>query len=192
MILLLINSLLYCVFIAKFGPRIWKSLQRIFIFKETPNMSEIYGKGSWALVTNISTELGQAWASALAKRGFNLIFFDDSKNSQEISDNLTQEFKIQTKIIQTDLSNPCSAHTYDQLTKQLSPMDISILVNNSAILPLNIFDNPLAIDGHDCTRPPPTSSEPSQAQTPATPNPSPQAQAQAQLLSNVVSGTIPQ
>jgi hypothetical protein len=79
-ILLLINSLLYCIFFAKFGPRIWKSLQRIFIYKETPKMSEIYGKGSWALVTNISTELGQAWGAALAKRGFNLILSDDSDN----------------------------------------------------------------------------------------------------------------
>ena len=63
-------------------------------------------------------------------------------------------------------------------------MDISILVNNSAISPTTIFTNPLAEAGIDAR--PSLSPKPSTDPNPRTPSTS------AQLLSTVIAGTIPQ
>ena len=63
------------------------------IFGKTRDLSQLYGKGSYALVTGGSEGIGFALAKQLAQRGFNLILISRSLiKLEEAKQSLNKEF----------------------------------------------------------------------------------------------------
>lgn len=83
----------------------------------------------WALVTGASSGIGKEFSFLLAQDGYNIILVSrDIQRLDRIAEDLKNEFGINAKAIQTDLSNPQAAA---RIFEQIEDLHISLFINNA-------------------------------------------------------------
>ena len=83
--------------------------------------------GPWAIVTGASSGIGKEFARQLASAGLNLVLVARRRALlEELSQNLSREFKIQCKVVALDLSKDGFISDIDAAVKNL---DIGLLVS---------------------------------------------------------------
>ena len=83
--------------------------------------------GPWAIVTGASSGIGKEFARQLAGSGLNLVLVSQRRALlEELSQNLSREFKIQCKVIALDLTKEGFISDIDAAVKNL---DIGLLVS---------------------------------------------------------------
>lgn len=91
-----------------------------------------------ALITGASSGIGYALAKVMARHGHNLVLVARNQSKLvQLSDELRQEFKIETQVIPKDLSVPTAAQeVVEEIQRQA--IQIGILVNNAGF---DVFGN---------------------------------------------------
>jgi len=85
--------------------------------------------GPWALVTGASSGIGKEFAKLLAKAGLNVVLLARRKHLLEtLATELSEQYSIETKIIDIDLTNDDCMGKIESLTNEL---DIGLLINNA-------------------------------------------------------------
>lgn len=95
--------------------------------------------GKYALITGASAGLGYEFCKQFASHGYNLILVSrDIKRLVPLADELSEKFKISTKVISKDLSVLTAAdEIYDELEKEYISVDI--IVNNAGFNVYGLF-----------------------------------------------------
>jgi short-subunit dehydrogenase len=87
--------------------------------------------GKWALVTGASAGIGTALAGELARGGTNLVLTARRRERlEELSEKLTSDHNIQTRIFVGDLTEPETPEKIFQFTKEQG-IEVELLVNNA-------------------------------------------------------------
>jgi 17beta-estradiol 17-dehydrogenase / very-long-chain 3-oxoacyl-CoA reductase len=85
--------------------------------------------GSWAVVTGASEGIGKGYATALAKRGLNVVIMSRSQEKlQKVAEEIKGKYSVEVMVIAVDFSS--GQEIYPQLAQQLKDLDIGVLVNN--------------------------------------------------------------
>mmetsp|Transcript_29899 Transcript_29899/g.29440 ORF Transcript_29899/g.29440 Transcript_29899/m.29440 type:complete len:323 (-) Transcript_29899:22-990(-) len=121
---------------------ITRCLIRNFIRKPL-DLTQRYGKGSWVVITGPTGGIGTEYCKQLAKQGFNLVLL--GRNKQKLDD-LEAELKrdhlqLKTKIVVADFGEDISPEFYEKLYDQMKDLDVSMLINNAAILNSGFFED---------------------------------------------------
>src|SRR4051812_33044346 len=87
--------------------------------------------GSWAIVTGASSGIGVEFAQQLASKGMNLVLVARRKPMLEnLARQLTENFKIECKVIEADLGKDGFQFDILDTTKNL---EIGLLINNAGM-----------------------------------------------------------
>ncbi len=87
--------------------------------------------GPWALVTGASSGIGREFSNQLAANGLNIALAARRKNALELlAKELKTEHQVETRVIESDLSQPGSAKTLAEATAGL---EVGLLVNNAGV-----------------------------------------------------------
>ena len=89
-------------------------------------------KGRWAVVTGASEGIGKEFCIQLARRGYNIALLSRSQGKLESVAAICEESKVEVKVIPVDFSKHPDSYI-ETLTKELSPLDVEVLVNNVGI-----------------------------------------------------------
>ena len=88
-----------------------------------------YTYGPWALITGASSGLGAEFSRQLAAKGLNLVLVARrSDRLQDLSQNLSLTYSIDTRVVPLDLAQD---DFLPQLTQTTAGLDIGLLVNNA-------------------------------------------------------------
>ena len=106
------------------------------------DLTERYGKRSWAVITGATGGIGEEFCKQLAEKEFNIVLMSRNKERLEASEKRIKLCypMIETRIIQADFSESMTPEFYQNINAQLEDLDISILVNNAGIYPVNYFE----------------------------------------------------
>jgi len=88
--------------------------------------------GEWAVVTGATDGIGKAYAEGLASKGYKIFLI--SRSPEKLGATaaaIEQEYSVETQTLAIDFSKDASI--YDVIEKELSNLDIGILVNNVGI-----------------------------------------------------------
>ena len=86
--------------------------------------------GNWVIVAGASEGIGAEYAEELAARGLNLILIARREELlQSLANRLAQKYKVRTKPLVLDLSNPDAA---EQIIHRTMDFDVGLLVYNAA------------------------------------------------------------
>ncbi|EGR30263.1 short chain dehydrogenase reductase family protein, putative [Ichthyophthirius multifiliis] len=115
---------------------------RLLPFFTTPtDIQKLYGnekKDAWALITGSSEGIGKEWAIQLSQKGFNIILISRSYDKLEsVSKCLNPLVKF--KIITQDFTKSNEDNFFENLLKQLSDFEISIIVNNVGVIDIQEY-----------------------------------------------------
>lgn len=103
--------------------------EQYMVMKEL-NLSERYGKNTWAMITGPSSGMGRQFAHRLAKRGFHL-YLVGSKRTQKTIKEINKLYPdIQIKFTELNFANSFESNFFDPIEKSLQEIDLSILINN--------------------------------------------------------------
>lgn len=90
--------------------------------------------GKVVLVTGSSKGIGKATAIEFAKKGYNVVinYLTDKENAEKLSDYLKQDYKIETLVIKSDVSDKIQVQS---MVKEIIDVFgvIDVLVNNAGI-----------------------------------------------------------
>lgn len=108
--------------------------------KINPHIKEIYMMNKTALITGATSGIGYELAYIHAKQGGNLVLVARSKDKlEQIKMDLENKFKIDTYIIEKDLSTKDSAkEVYDELIK--NNITVDYLINNAGFGDYGFFN----------------------------------------------------
>lgn len=103
-------------------------------------------KGDWALVTGASSGIGAEFCRHLAAAGINIFMVARRiQLLEELSSELEQQYQVQTKKLQIDLSELGSARKVNEAT-QKEGIRIRLLINNAGFGPWGSFEKTTAED----------------------------------------------
>ena len=86
--------------------------------------------GLWALVAGAAEGLGEAYTTALAKKGINVIMVDKKAESlAALAKKVELEFGIKTKQLHLDL---CDANAFEKIMTSVSEVSCKLLIYNAA------------------------------------------------------------
>ncbi|KAN0036302.1 hypothetical protein ACTA71_010457 [Dictyostelium dimigraforme] len=98
--------------------------------------------GSWVVVTGATDGIGRAYCHEFAKKNLNIILISRSLDKLKVeASEIENKYKVQTKVISFDF-NTTDDSKYQDLFKQLSGIDIGVLVNNVGIS----YDHPMYLE----------------------------------------------
>lgn len=124
-----------CVFVVsvqllrKVFPWIYQNLLGPKVFGSGIKLKEM---GQWALVTGATDGIGKAYATALAKKGLNVVLVSRTLSKlEDVAKEIETEHKVETKIITVDFTS--GPEIYEAIEKQTSGLEIGVLVNNVGI-----------------------------------------------------------
>jgi len=107
-----------------------------------PGFRERFGR--WALVTGASSGIGEGFARALAARGMDVVIVARrAELLRRLADELATTHGIQTRVIAMDLATDDAAA---ELARQVSDLDVGVLVNNAGTGWIGRFDRQRAED----------------------------------------------
>ena len=112
------------------------------MIRKPHDLSERYGKNTWALVTGATGGIGFEYCKQLMEKGFNVII--SGRNEQKLVE-MQNELKemytsVETKILVADFSESLEEDFYMKLKDQLEGCDISVLVNNAGVADFGFFE----------------------------------------------------
>ena len=112
-------------------------LKSLYIHKlqTSLNLPERYGKGSYAVIADATSEIGQAFAKKFADLGFNLVLL--YKDEQKLA---LENINVETKTIHADFETFTETEDYEKIVEQLKDIDVSIIVNNVETKNLEKFE----------------------------------------------------
>jgi len=85
--------------------------------------------GNWAVITNCTDGIGQAYTKQLAEKGLNIVLISSClANLKPLSDHIKLTYLVETLVIAADPSGP--RDIYDHIETELASLDIAVLVNN--------------------------------------------------------------
>lgn len=88
--------------------------------------------GTWAVVTGATDGIGKEYARKLAKKGLNVVIISRSQlKLQKTAEEIEREFGVQVKHVCVDFKT--KEDIFDKIDRQLSGLDIGVLVNNVGI-----------------------------------------------------------
>jgi len=103
--------------------------------KSSARFKEKYG--SWALIAGGSEGIGGAYASALAKRGLNIVLVARRPELLESkATELKQQYGVETRTIELDLASP---QMLDVISDKTNDIEIGFLVYNAALASVGAF-----------------------------------------------------
>nr|XP_023018168.1 very-long-chain 3-oxoacyl-CoA reductase-B [Leptinotarsa decemlineata] len=85
--------------------------------------------GKWAVVTGATDGIGKAYAELLAKTGFNVVLISRTQAKlDDVAKELGGKYRVEFKTIAANFTD--SEGIYHDIDKQLTGLDIGVLVNN--------------------------------------------------------------
>ncbi|XP_052896804.1 inactive hydroxysteroid dehydrogenase-like protein 1 [Anopheles moucheti] len=107
-----------------------KSFKRLFL-GDQQSLSQTYGP--WAVITGSSDGIGKGYAHYLASQGMKvLLVARNEAKLKRVAEEITAKYGTETKTLVADFSN--GEQIYEKLEKELSALDIGILVNNVGVI----------------------------------------------------------
>ena len=98
--------------------------------------------GRWAVVTGATDGIGKHYSLQLAEAGLDVVLISRTESKlNALAEEIRKLYAVETKVLVYDFRNPDG---YLELKKELSPLDIGILVNNVGIT----YENPPPF--HEC------------------------------------------
>ncbi|EGC36363.1 hypothetical protein DICPUDRAFT_31983 [Dictyostelium purpureum] len=89
--------------------------------------------GSWVVVTGATDGIGKAYCHQFAKKGLKICLVSRSQEKLDsVASEIEKKYQVKTKVISFDFDTPDDTK-YQALFKQLSDLDIGVLVNNVGI-----------------------------------------------------------
>jgi hypothetical protein len=96
-------------------------------------------RNQFAVITGASQGLGKAYATELAKRGFNIVLVSlPGQNLSQLSDSISQEYKVQSCYYETDFAE--NRNITDLANWLNENFNVSILINNAGVGGSRPFD----------------------------------------------------
>ncbi|KAJ8951942.1 hypothetical protein NQ318_013609 [Aromia moschata] len=85
--------------------------------------------GKWAVVTGATDGIGKAYAELLAKKGLKIVLISRTQSKlDDVAKEIEQKYNVETKTIAANFTN--TTVIYSEIDKQLTGLDIGVLVNN--------------------------------------------------------------
>ena len=115
--------------IGEFGYHSFQGLQTYYL-SSSPDLKSRYGSGSYALISESSSQMGQEFSKELAKRDQNLILLSQNQGDlQKLQEELkTINPNIDIKAFELD-SKAEEQEYYEKFYKNLEGLDISLFIN---------------------------------------------------------------
>lgn len=118
----------------RLGFELYEYLMKVFIMKERTDLSEVYGRGTYAVISGAANGIGFGFAKEFAIQGFNLILIDlDTDGLKKAKAELVKLSPLKNFDCITLTKNYCEC-IYPEFFKDITPIsegkEISILVNN--------------------------------------------------------------
>lgn len=93
------------------------------------NAIKLKEAGKWAVVTGATDGIGKAFAENLAKKGISIVLVSRTESKlKQLASEIETNFGVQTKTVVADFTK--LEPTYHEIDKQLSNLEIGILINN--------------------------------------------------------------
>jgi 17beta-estradiol 17-dehydrogenase / very-long-chain 3-oxoacyl-CoA reductase len=143
------TSLLLAAFFALIG--FLAALQFVFLqmrfvytqyFRKRKDLLSRYGRGSWAVVTGASDGIGLGFAVEFARLGFNICLISRTRSKLESAQATVQAANaaVTTRIVVADFRFSGEQQFWDDISRQICDLDVSVLVNNVGINRTERFD----------------------------------------------------
>ena len=129
-----ISVILAILVIYVIGPIIWL-LTKIIYKSVVPerDLAQIYGPGSWCVITGASRGQGRVLATGMAARGFNLILLGSARTHHTAKQIQQQYTNCQIRVVERDFSDSMADESWWPEIEEIfggGQYDISVLINN--------------------------------------------------------------
>ena len=129
-----ISVILAILVIYVIGPILWL-LAKIIYKSVVPerDLAQIYGPGSWCVITGASRGQGRVLATGMAKRGFNLVLIGSARTRQTASQIQQKYTNCQIRVVERDFAQALTDPEWWPEIEEIfrgGKYDISVLINN--------------------------------------------------------------
>jgi 17beta-estradiol 17-dehydrogenase / very-long-chain 3-oxoacyl-CoA reductase len=98
------------------------------------NLASRYGKGSWVVITGGAEGIGRSYGFEFARQGFNIVLIDKQKDLvKQTMNEIKSQFGVNCKYILADFTHSYDKGFFDSILRELTDLDISVLVNNVGV-----------------------------------------------------------
>jgi 17beta-estradiol 17-dehydrogenase / very-long-chain 3-oxoacyl-CoA reductase len=110
-------------------------------FRKPYDLSQRYGKDSWALVTGATAGIGLEACKYLAEKNMNVVICGRNKEKLQKAEEEIKKVKGKGKIrlLRLDLNESQDVQHYTKTIEEIKDLDVSVLVNNAGVLHCKLF-----------------------------------------------------